>query len=325
MASSPLPRWVTLLSLVALLLGTTVKAAPLFRPNDVVALVGGEDMVAASEFGELELLITAAYPDHRLRFRSLAWEGDTVYEQRRDLNYPKLEEQLEKIGATVVICQFGSMECFDGEEKVVQFVAAYRVLLHRLTAAGKRRAIILTPCDFEQSSPLASPLRPWAPTLIPKERKELLEQYQRAVLRLPAEVGKELEIEAVDVTNLGLDDADLQRDGIHLTSAGHAALAQAFALKKKIPVEQRARQNGSALARLHQLINEKNRLWFHYYRPQNWAFLAGDRTSQPSSRDHKDPNKRWFPEELEQFLPLIAAKETAIAEVAGQLSGKESR
>jgi hypothetical protein len=68
------------------------------------------------------------------------------------------------------------------------------------------------------------------------------------------------------------------------------------------------------------LIAAKNRLWFHYYRPQNWAFLAGDRTNQPSSRDHLDPSKRWFPEELERFVPLIDAKDAEIWALAKKLA-----
>ena len=63
-------------------------------------------------------------------------------------------------------------------------------------------------------------------------------------------------------------------------------------------------------------IQAKNRLWFHYTRPQNWAFLAGNRTNQPSSRDHKDPTKRWFPEEMEQWVPLIEAKEREVWKLA---------
>jgi hypothetical protein len=72
--------------------------------------------------------------------------------------------------------------------------------------------------------------------------------------------------------------------------------------------------------KLRQLIGEKNRLWFNYYRPQNWAFLAGDRISQPSSHDFRDPTKRWFPDEMQQFLPLIAAKEEAIWTLAKELA-----
>src|SRR5450755_109486 len=83
---------------------------PFFKKGDVIAIVGGEDMVALSEYGYLELLLTRALPDYHLRFRNLAWEGDTVFEQRRDLNFPTWEEQFDKIGATVVIAQFGQME-----------------------------------------------------------------------------------------------------------------------------------------------------------------------------------------------------------------------
>ena len=49
----------------------------------------------------------------------------------------------------------------------------------------------------------------------------------------------------------------------------------------------------------------KNRLWFDSWRPMNWAFLGGDRTEQPSSRDHVDPKIRWFPAEMERFGPLV--------------------
>lgn len=71
--------------------------------------------------------------------------------------------------------------------------------------------------------------------------------------------------------------------------------------------------------RLLSMIRAKNRLWYNFYRPQNWAFLAGDRTSQPSSRDHRDLNKRWFPEEMQQFLPLIKEHEQEIWTLARQL------
>jgi hypothetical protein len=68
------------------------------------------------------------------------------------------------------------------------------------------------------------------------------------------------------------------------------------------------------------VIRAKNRLWSYYWRPQNWAFLAGDRINQPSSRDHLDSSKRWFPDEIEQFIPLIEAKEREIDVLAAQLA-----
>ena len=55
------------------------------------------------------------------------------------------------------------------------------------------------------------------------------------------------------------------------------------------------RPGNADCSRLLALIIAKNRLWFDYWRPQNWAFLAGDRTAQPSSRDHVDPEQTLVP------------------------------
>ena len=64
-------------------------------------------------------------------------------------------------------------------------------------------------------------------------------------------------------------------------------------------------------------IAEKNRLWFDYARPSNWAFLAGDRTEQAFSRDYRDRNIRAFAQEMQQFLPLIADAESKAIQAFG--------
>src|SRR5262249_15163551 len=79
-AITRLPMRLPLFCLLLLLVGTSLHAAePFFKKDDVVALVGGEDMVAASEVGYLELILARALPDYHLHFRNLAWEGDTVF------------------------------------------------------------------------------------------------------------------------------------------------------------------------------------------------------------------------------------------------------
>src|SRR4051794_32824088 len=148
-----LPMRLPLLCLLATLLCLSAARAdePFFKKNDVIALVGGEDMVAASEYGYLELLLTRALPELHLKFRCLAWEGDTVFEQRRDLNYPTLEQQLDQIGATVVIAQFGQMESLAGKEKLPEFVEAYQKLTERLSGTTMRRTLLfLPPRDVSQ-------------------------------------------------------------------------------------------------------------------------------------------------------------------------------
>ncbi len=151
-ATPSLRRWITSFLCVLWLPAARAAEPPLPRApesflqsGDVVALVGGEDMVAAAELGYFELLATRARPTHRVKFRSLAWEGDTVFEQRRDVNFPAWEDQLTGIGATVVVCQFGQMESFAGREKLPGFIAAYEALLARFSDGGKRRLLVLEP------------------------------------------------------------------------------------------------------------------------------------------------------------------------------------
>ena len=285
---------------------------PFFKNGDVIALVGGEDMVAMSEYGYLELLLTRALPGHRLKFRNLAWEGDTVFEQRRDLNFPPLEAQLEQVGATVIICQFGQMESLAGKEKLPEFIAAYEKLLARMSGGEKRRVVLVTPMMFEieHGSPIIQ-------SEILRERNAVRELYADAVKGMAHPPGmifvNWLEVELRDVFTGGL--GPFTRDSTHLNDRGHANAARGILERLSV-----AHPNRALAQPLGRLITAKNRLWFDYWRVQNWAFLAGDRTEQPSSRDHVDRTKRWFPAEREQFLPLIDAKEQEIWTLAAKLA-----
>jgi hypothetical protein len=280
-----------------------------FRKGDVVALIGGEDLVVAAEHGFFELLVARALPEHRVRFRSLAWEGDTVFEQRRDLNFPSWEEQLDQIGATVVLCQFGQMESFAGPAKLPDFTAEYEKLLARFSGGGKRRVLVLEPFAFAQGNLSASEL-----TAARLARHEAFTSYASAAREVAARAGATW----AAVGEVRLPGSPVQRDGCHLTRAAHAVFA--LDLARQLQLDATGGGPSETHNRLLQAIAAKNRLWFDYWRVQNWAFLAGDRTVQPSSRDHLDPSKRWFPAEREEFLPLIAAKENEIAALATQLA-----
>ncbi len=287
-----------------------------FQRDDVVAVIGGEDMVVASELGYFEMLVARALPDHRIKFRSLAWEGDTVFEQRRDLNFPSWEEQLDQIGATVVICQLGQMDSFAGKEKLPEFGAAYEKLLARFSGGGKRRVLVLEPFALAQRDSLP-PLDPRIldSSTILRERRETLADYSAAARNAAERAG----VAWAGVGEVQLPGSAVQRDGCHLTRAAHAIFALDLARKLELNADT-ASGNTTAHSRLLALIAAKNRLWFDYWRVQNWAFLAGDRTVQPSSRDHIDPEKRWFPGEREEFLPLIEAKEKEIWSLAAGLA-----
>ena len=292
---------------------------PFVKKDDVIALAGGENMAAVSENGFFELYAHhASFPDLHLRFRDMAWEGDTVFEQNRPLNFPTWEELLDKTGATVVVAQFGQMESLAGKEKLPEFIEAYDKLIERWSAGGKRRIVLLAPVLFSQSLSAAKEKEgtiEFQQTEKLKSSNDAMDEYIEAI----RELAEKYHARFVNVSNLDVDDVLVQRDGIHLTNTGHYVMARRIAEGTRRKGRHAPRASRETPRRLLQLIVAKNRLWFNYWRVQNWAFLAGDRTNQPSSRDWRDPSIRWFPPEREKFLPLIADKENEIWELAGEL------
>ena len=271
------------------------------RPHDVVALVGGEDMVTAWDHGYLEYLILRQRPDLQLQFRSVTKEGDTAFEQARDFNYPTLEKQLAEIGATVVLVQIGQMESLRGRGQVSEFERAAQALIDRLSDGRKRRVILVGP----------TPVAPGTPVSL---RFDALDLYRESVARL----AQRNELPCVLPGEHRPFAANQFRDGVHLNEQGHFAFAVQLAdalvgaTERRLPTTPDER-------RLLEVIRSKNRRWFHYVRPENWAFLDGDRTVQPASRDHRDPEKRWFPEEMKEWLPRVAEREREAWAIAGQL------
>ena len=288
-----------------------------FRTNDVIAFVGGEDVVEMQRNGYLELLLTAAKPELKLRFRNLAFEGDTVFEQHRQLNFPSWEKQLERVGATVVVAQFGQAESLQGTNGLGKFVEAYGKLLDRFTNGGRRLAL-LSPTPLEDVAALG---------LNYKARARDLQLYASEIFQLACRRQNSFVDPSLYLSVVGNSRLEWTRDGLHLNPAGQWLTARAVAnglgsVPRWVNLyfePDTGRNTSPRVEKLRQLIVAKNRLWFDYWRPQNWAFLHGDRTEQASSRDHRDPKKRWFPEEMEKFLPLIEAKEQEIWKLAAEL------
>jgi hypothetical protein len=281
-------------------------ASPLFQTNDIVAFLGGANVVAAQQSGQLEALLTLAYPEHRLRFRSLAWEGDTVFAQPRELNFPSLTNQLATVGATVIVFQFGQTEARAGEAKRADFVEAYDQLL-LACARQTPRLIVVIPPPFEATGD------PLLPDLT--RHNADLGRYAASIRTLATQHGATV----VDLSGKALpavsgNSGRLTRDGWHLTPAGQSRVAASMA--RQLGVEEATLRAALPFEAIRQKVVAKNRLWFQASRPTNWAFLGGDRTEQPSSHDHRDPKVRWFPAEMEQFGPLIATAENEIHQLA---------
>ena len=153
-----------------------VKPTFALQKDEVVAFVGGTDLVRMQKAGRVEAALTHRFKEERPRFRDLAWEGDTVYlqttvaERWRRQAFGDLKGQLKKVGTTLVIAQFGKIESLDGQQRLEEFTRSYGRLLEQLSADG-RRVVLLAPSNFE-----------WA-----KSKSENLQAYSRAIEKLAGE------------------------------------------------------------------------------------------------------------------------------------------
>jgi putative membrane-bound dehydrogenase-like protein len=267
--------------------------------KDVVVFVGQENFVRDQKVGEIESLLASAFALRNPRFRSMAWEADTVYEQWRDLNFGSWARQLETAGATMVFAQFGQMEALDGVKRLPEFVAAYHRLLDQF-AARTRRLVLVSPMPFEKPSALD------APDLT--QRNADVVAYANAVRDLAKQRGAVF-VDLVGPLTLRKPARRLTEDGIHLTEVG---LQEVAALTAR---QLGAEENVSAsMEPLRQAIVEKNRLWFDCWRPANWSFVYGDRVSQTYGKaSGAQPSLK---EQFERHRPLIDEADARIHALA---------
>ena len=248
-------------------------AQPLeLQKGDVVAFVGGADLVRMQEDGRLEAALTLRFPEAKPQFRDLAWEGDTVYfqnavrERWRTEAFGGWSEQLRRIKATVVIFQFGKMESFDGVAKIAQFTEAYGKLIDDLAGEG-RRAILLAPSPFE-----------WPAA----QNRAALASYTEAVATLA------------------------KNRKIPFITNDQANSVKAFILG----LTGRKEPRGKGYEQIRSTVREKHRLWVEYWRPTNWKCIFGDDSKRIFSKaSHGRPS---IQEEWATYPALIEAAENAI-------------
>jgi putative heme-binding domain-containing protein len=284
------------------------------QPNDTVALAGGSNIERTRFNGFLQALIIGAQLELSVRVRNFGWEGDTVFEPWRDHgNVQNLDErrqqaelriqretgstswrqqrdwreQLAAAGATVVIAQFGQMEALGGAAKLPAFVREYEKLLVEF-AEGGRRLVLVSPLPFEKTA------SPPAPDLTAHNGD--VQAYADAIRGLAAKFAAPF----VDLGRLPRQSSPLTDNGFQLNEPGHrivaAQIAAALGLTRNPAVD---------TAAVRDAVLAMERVWFDQWRPMNWAFLTGDRTNVPYSKDWRDNTKRIFPEEMKEFVPLL--------------------
>ncbi len=277
------------------------------RQGETITLIGGTGMFDYAESGHLESVLQQVFSQRHLSLRNVAWSADTVYRQQRpmffftptgDTREGSVPDLREKISAGIFVLQFGKMESLDGVSALPEFRAAYDRLIGELKTLSPR-IVLVAPTPFFPIGPASELADP---------RNEVLAEYRKAISELAAAHGA-LFVDVDQRLDSGLGEPG--RDGIKLADPGHLRLTGIIC--DSLNIEQ-----SSFDPELLDRIHEKNLLWQQYYRPTNWAFLFGDRQNVPSSRDHKDDDRRWFVEELQRLPGLIQEADQEIWRAAAQ-------
>lgn len=261
--------------------------------NDVVAMAGSTNIVKQFEFGFLETLLTLDSSE-RAYFRDLAWQADTVYLQQRPRNFGSHLDLLRRMGASIIIANFGQVEALDGTTHLPQFLTAYGELLDQFEKCT-RRIILVSPHRFEK------PGDHLLPDL--SQRNGDIAAYSEGIRQLAKQRGYlYVDLSQVDSSGWTSSSSLLNAEGQWLWAQNVASQLTGKAIK--------VRTKHFDLLRQH--IERKNLLWRQHWRPTNWSFLYGNRQQVPSSRDHRPGQPRWFPEEVRAIIPLIEQAEESI-------------
>ena len=186
------------------------------------------------------------------------------------------------------------MESLNGEEKLPQFIEAYEKLIAEFADEG-RRVVLVAPVPFE-----------W---VVAKDRTESLTAYTKGIGELAKKLNLPFIANALAFPYSKQPSIQtLTNNGYQLNDEGHGN--QAWSIVKGLGLT--PLKNSADTEPIRAAVLEFERLWFDYWRPMNWAFLTGDRTNVPYSKDWKDSTKRIFPKEMEDFRPLLDQAEKNI-------------
>lgn len=280
-------------TLPCLLLNTPVQANDFFQEADRVVLLGNTLIEREQEYGHWEALLTQGAAEKKLTFRNLGWSADTVWAESRGMfdppakGYERMLELIHELKPTVIILGYGNVEAFDGLDRLPAFEQQYRKLLTDLKPL-QARFVFVSPVKMEFSK---------FPEQTPEAQKfvadynAMVDVYSNAIRTLADENGGKF-------VNLALPDQDWTENSIHLDAAGYEKSGRILASALGLPETEIASEVLS-------LIQKKNKLFFHRWRPQNFTYLFGFRKHEQGQNA----------KEIAEFDPLVAELEAKIHEL----------
>ncbi len=275
-----------------------------WEDNDTVVFHGGSLVERLLESGELEAQLQLAFPDKKLRLRSLAWTGDEVGYRLRPEGYAEhLKTLLAAWPANVAVLGYGSNESFAGAAGLADFRAHYEAHLRELSRLHPAaRFVLLSPLAVD---PRSSPAGVDVPA-----RNRQLGDYARVVAELARAHGAVfVDLFAPSADAFARSAEPLTAQGLHLNAAGGRVIgrlvAQVLAGAEGLPSFETPR-----IADLARAAAQKHAANADLVRPKNGSLYYGVR-KRPEENTAELPRYHRLVELADGILHELAAKPAA--------------
>ncbi|MGB1129225.1 MAG: SGNH/GDSL hydrolase family protein, partial [Haloferula sp.] len=274
------------------------------QKEDVVCLIGNGLGDRMQHDGWVEALVQKTHPDHQLRFRNLAFSGDTVDSRPRSKGFTPHEQYLADCKADVIFVFFGYNESFDGEGGLDKFkksltgmIDKYRGL--KFNGESQPRFVLFSPIAHEN---LEDPNLPDG-----SANNRNLRLYTQAI----ADVAEEKEVGYVDLFAptqqlYATSDTPLTLNGIHMLPDGNRQLAGVIASAltgKQVTAD-------ASLEPVRQAVLDKNWHWHNRYRATDGNDIWGGRSNLAFVDGQK--NKDVLVHELKMLDVMTANRDPGI-------------
>lgn len=269
------------------------------KDGDRVVFLGSEFTERAIKFNFLEAELTARWPDRRVEFFNMGWSGDTPNGIARSYfgdateGFNRLVAELDRIKPTVVFLCYGSN--FEGET-TGGFGADFGKLFRKVREYTKRTVIVTPPPVEYRPAP-----RPSAQPL--NNRRIAASRMLRFLFLSETDPGFFVNLYGSLERRLRSPNQPLTTDGLRFTAKGYRLIADMMLKVMRVPLTPaRSQLSAKKFKQLRAMIGEKNRLYFHRYRPQNETYLRGFRKHEQGQNA----------KEIAEFDALIAKSEDRI-------------
>ncbi|MFK7819165.1 MAG: PVC-type heme-binding CxxCH protein, partial [Planctomycetaceae bacterium] len=270
------------------------------KDGDRVIFLGSEFTERRTKFNYFEAELAARWPDRRVSFFNLGWSGDTPsgiargYFGGADEGFKRLIDEVERIKPTIVFLNYGSN--LEGKT-TEQFARNYTRLYDKLKEFTPR-VIAMTPPPVE-----ARPA-PWPSAINLNAKRRAAARFIRVIVTSDT-TGSPFFVNlfAAFERRLRKPVQPITADGLRFTDQGYEMVADIMLRSLRVQdTPARTKLTSEKFDTLRSMIAEKNRLYFHRYRPQNETYLRGFRKHEQGQNA----------KEIAEFDALITQAENRI-------------